>query len=78
VDIADTISERQPAAQAIREVHRQGGVAIAAHPYAMLWAGVRRRSASPARRSRGGSSRFTSRRDRGVPDLPAPGRSAPL
>lgn len=37
VGITDAISERQPAAQAIREVHRQGGVAIAAHPYPIFW-----------------------------------------
>lgn len=31
--IANTVSERQPAARAIGAVHGQGGVAIAAHPY---------------------------------------------
>jgi hypothetical protein len=35
--IANTISERQPAARAIGAVHGQGGVAIAAHPYATYW-----------------------------------------
>jgi hypothetical protein len=34
VGIHDTISWRQPAGRAIDEVHRQGGVAIAAHPVA--------------------------------------------
>lgn len=37
VGITDAISERQPAASAIAEVHRQGGVAIAAHPYEPYW-----------------------------------------
>src|SRR5262245_55325926 len=35
--IANTISERQPAARAIGAVHGQGGVAIAAHPYETYW-----------------------------------------
>jgi predicted metal-dependent phosphoesterase TrpH len=33
VGIREAISSRQPASSAIDEVHRQGGVAIAAHPY---------------------------------------------
>ena len=37
VGIQTTVSWRQTAAQAIAEVHRQGGVAIAAHPEAMFW-----------------------------------------
>lgn len=32
VGISSTISWRQPAARAIDEIHRQGGIAIAAHP----------------------------------------------
>ena len=35
--IANTVSERQPAARAIGQVHGQGGVAIAAHPYETYW-----------------------------------------
>jgi hypothetical protein len=37
--IHSTISWRRTAAQAIREVHAQGGVAIAAHPVAEFWPG---------------------------------------
>jgi hypothetical protein len=37
VGIGRTISWRLPAARAIEEVHRQGGVAIAAHPTASSW-----------------------------------------
>jgi predicted metal-dependent phosphoesterase TrpH len=37
VGIQNTISWRQRAASAIDEVHRQGGVAIAAHPVASYW-----------------------------------------
>lgn len=37
VGIADPISPRLPAARAIEGVHRQGGVAIAAHPYEAFW-----------------------------------------
>jgi hypothetical protein len=33
VGISDTVDPGLPAARAIEEVHRQGGVAIAAHPY---------------------------------------------
>lgn len=39
VGIHDTISWRTSAARAIDEVHRQGGVAIAAHPVAAYWRG---------------------------------------
>jgi len=39
VGLKDTVSARQPAALAIRAVHAQGGVAIAAHPNAAYWAG---------------------------------------
>jgi hypothetical protein len=39
VGVDSTISWRLTAAAAIREVHRQGGVAIAAHPTAHYWAG---------------------------------------
>ena len=35
--IATNVSARQPAADAIADVHRQGGVAIAAHPVAEFW-----------------------------------------
>jgi hypothetical protein len=34
VGVHDTISWRQPAGRAIEEIHRQGGIAIAAHPVA--------------------------------------------
>ena len=37
IGIQDTIGWRQPVASAIAEVHRQGGVAIAAHPTARYW-----------------------------------------
>jgi hypothetical protein len=37
VGIVDTISWRQTASGAIDEVHRQGGIAIAAHPAAQFW-----------------------------------------
>src|SRR5882672_63719 len=37
--ISETISFRQSAASAIDEVHRQGGIAIAAHPGPDWWAG---------------------------------------
>ena len=37
VVIHDAIGWRQPAASAIDEVHRQGGVAIAAHPRKYYW-----------------------------------------
>jgi predicted metal-dependent phosphoesterase TrpH len=33
IGISTAVSSRQPAARAIEEVHRQGGVAVAAHPY---------------------------------------------
>jgi hypothetical protein len=36
VGITRTISDRQPASSAIAAVHEQGGVAIAAHPYASM------------------------------------------
>jgi hypothetical protein len=39
VGISKTISFRQSAASAIDEVHAQGGVAIAAHPFPGYWAG---------------------------------------
>jgi hypothetical protein len=39
IGIENTISWRQTAASAIDEVHRQGGVAIAAHPVASYWRG---------------------------------------
>ena len=39
VGIQDAIGWRQPAAETIEEVHRQGGVAIAAHPGRIFWAG---------------------------------------
>jgi predicted metal-dependent phosphoesterase TrpH len=35
--ISDMISGTLPTARAIEEVHRQGGVAIAAHPYGNTW-----------------------------------------
>jgi len=37
--ISKTVSFRQSAASAIDEIHRQGGVAIAAHPGRQFWAG---------------------------------------
>ena len=37
VGIHDTISWRQRAGSAIDDIHRQGGVAIAAHPLASFW-----------------------------------------
>ena len=37
VGITDAIAPSLPAARAIDEVHRQGGVAIAAHPYKPFW-----------------------------------------
>lgn len=37
VGIHDAIGWRQPAASAIDEIHRQGGVAIAAHPRKYYW-----------------------------------------
>jgi hypothetical protein len=37
VGIAERVSWDQPAAAAIDEIHRQGGVAIAAHPVAEFW-----------------------------------------
>ena len=37
VGIDEAISGDQPAANAIREVHAQGGIAIAAHPYPSYW-----------------------------------------
>lgn len=37
VGIQDAIDWRQPAATAIDEIHRQGGVAIAAHPRKFYW-----------------------------------------
>src|SRR5258708_2087161 len=37
--ISKTISFRQSAARAIDEIHSQGGVAIAAHPFPDYWAG---------------------------------------
>ncbi|MGH7152026.1 MAG: PHP-associated domain-containing protein [Planctomycetota bacterium] len=37
--IEETVRWDQPAARAIEEVHRQGGVAIAAHPLAEYWPG---------------------------------------
>jgi hypothetical protein len=39
VGIEKTISWRQPAANAIDELHKQGGVAIAAHPTKFYWLG---------------------------------------
>ena len=39
IGIHSTISWRLPAARAIEEIHRQGGVAIAAHPDAASWPG---------------------------------------
>jgi hypothetical protein len=39
VGIEHTISWQQPAARAIDEAHRQGGIAIAAHPIAEYWPG---------------------------------------
>ena len=39
VGIEHTVSWRQPAASAIDEVHRQGGIAIAAHPLSSYWPG---------------------------------------
>lgn len=39
VGIEHTVSWRQPAASAIDEIHRQGGIAIAAHPLAEYWPG---------------------------------------
>jgi hypothetical protein len=39
VGIKSTIDWRQSAASAIAEVHKQGGVAIAAHPVSAYWAG---------------------------------------
>jgi len=35
--ISEAIDSRQAAARAIDEVHRQGGIAIAAHPYESAW-----------------------------------------
>ncbi len=37
VGIRETVSRRQSVVQAIDDVHRQGGVAIAAHPYENVW-----------------------------------------
>jgi predicted metal-dependent phosphoesterase TrpH len=37
IGIESTIDWRQPAASAIERIHRQGGVAIAAHPLAQYW-----------------------------------------
>lgn len=37
VGIEQTVSPRQTAAAAIEDIHRQGGVAIAAHPVAEYW-----------------------------------------
>lgn len=37
VDIHETVSWRQPAKQAIDEIHAQGGIAIAAHPERKYW-----------------------------------------
>jgi len=37
IGIDSTIDWRQPAARAIEQIHRQGGVAIAAHPIAQYW-----------------------------------------
>jgi hypothetical protein len=39
VGIARTVSFRQTAADAIDDIHRQGGVAIAAHPFPTFWEG---------------------------------------
>jgi predicted metal-dependent phosphoesterase TrpH len=39
VGIEHTIDHNQPAASAIRDVHAQGGVAIAAHPVRAYWGG---------------------------------------
>ncbi|HTX35447.1 MAG TPA: CehA/McbA family metallohydrolase [Bryobacteraceae bacterium] len=39
VGIERAVSWRQPAARAIDEIHRQGGIAIAAHPIADYWPG---------------------------------------
>lgn len=38
IGIDSAIDWRQPAASAIEQIHRQGGVAIAAHPVAQYWA----------------------------------------
>jgi predicted metal-dependent phosphoesterase TrpH len=37
VGIENAVSWRQPATSAVSEIHRQGGVAIAAHPLMMYW-----------------------------------------
>ena len=37
VGITKTVSRRLPALETIREIHRQGGVAIVAHPYPETW-----------------------------------------
>jgi hypothetical protein len=39
VGIARTVGFRQSAASAIDDIHRQGGIAIAAHPFPDFWAG---------------------------------------
>jgi hypothetical protein len=39
VGIDELVSNRLPAEDAIDEIHRQGGVAIAAHPYRAAWPG---------------------------------------
>lgn len=39
VGIHDVVSNRQSAADAIDQIHRQGGVAIAAHPFRSYWPG---------------------------------------
>lgn len=46
VGIKDTISWKLSSALAIKEVHRQGGVAIAAHPVASFWSGYDARARS--------------------------------
>lgn len=37
IGVDEAVNWRQPAAGAIADVHRQGGVAIAAHPEALFW-----------------------------------------
>lgn len=39
IGIEETVSWRQPADEAIADVHRQGGAAVAAHPVARFWDG---------------------------------------
>jgi len=39
VGLRETVSNELPASEAIVQIHRQGGVAIAAHPYRAFWPG---------------------------------------